>query len=45
VVLESGYAPLTVNLYDRYHVVSDGTVTDVWPVLARYGPGATAGQH
>ena len=37
--LISGYAPLTVNLYDRYHVLSAaGVVVDVWPVRARYGP-------
>lgn len=25
----------TVNLYDAYHVVRDGTLTDIWPVSAR----------
>ena len=25
----------TVNLYDRYHVVKDGVLTDVWKVAAR----------
>lgn len=25
----------TVNLYDFYHVVRDGTVVDIWPVSAR----------
>jgi D-serine deaminase-like pyridoxal phosphate-dependent protein len=37
--LVTGYGPTTVNLYDAYHVVSDGLVVDVWPVPARgYGP-------
>jgi hypothetical protein len=27
-----------VNWYDAYHVVRDGTVVDIWPVLPR-GPG------
>ncbi len=30
-----GYAPLTVNLHEVYHVVQDGVVIDIWPVLAR----------
>ena len=39
VELVTGYGPTTVNLYDAYHVVSDGVVVDVWPVPARgYGP-------
>ena len=25
----------TVNLYDNYHVVEDGTLVDIWPVSAR----------
>jgi D-serine deaminase-like pyridoxal phosphate-dependent protein len=25
----------TVNLYDAYHVVRDGTLIDIWPVAAR----------
>lgn len=33
-----GYIPATVNLYDAYHVVEDGVVVDVWPVVPR-GPG------
>jgi D-serine deaminase-like pyridoxal phosphate-dependent protein len=33
-----GYAPTTVNLYDVFHVVSQGVVVDVWPVVPR-GPG------
>jgi len=38
VALVPGYSPSTVNCYDAYHVVRDGTVTDIWPVLPR-GPG------
>jgi hypothetical protein len=38
----TGYSPLTVVLHDAYYVVSDGVVTDVWPILAR-GPGMVAG--
>ena len=30
----------TVNLYDVFHVVEGGIVTDIWPVLPR-GPGPT----
>jgi len=33
-----GYAPTTVNLYDVYHVVEDGVVVDIWPIIPR-GPG------
>ena len=33
-----GYAPITVNLYDVYHVVEKGVVVDVWPIMPR-GPG------
>lgn len=33
-----GYSPTTVNLYDAYHVVENGVITDVWPILPR-GPG------
>jgi D-serine deaminase-like pyridoxal phosphate-dependent protein len=33
-----GYAPTTVNLYDAYHVVENGVVTDIWPIVPR-GPG------
>jgi D-serine deaminase-like pyridoxal phosphate-dependent protein len=35
--LHTGYAPAAANLYDAYHVVEDGVVTDLWPVEARYG--------
>lgn len=38
VELGPGYAPSTVNLYDAYHVVEDGGVIDIWPVVPR-GPG------
>jgi D-serine deaminase-like pyridoxal phosphate-dependent protein len=38
VELDPGYAPSTVNWYDAYHVVEDGRVVDVWPVIPR-GPG------
>jgi D-serine deaminase-like pyridoxal phosphate-dependent protein len=33
-----GYAPTTVNLYDVYHVIEDGVVVDIWPIIPR-GPG------
>jgi len=33
-----GYGPTTVNLYDAYHVVEDGVVVDIWPIIPR-GPG------
>jgi D-serine deaminase-like pyridoxal phosphate-dependent protein len=33
-----GYAPTTVNLYDAYHVVENGVVSDIWPIIPR-GPG------
>jgi len=33
-----GYSPSTVNWYDAFHVVEDGVVTDIWPVIPR-GPG------
>lgn len=32
-----GYSPTTVNFYDFYYVVEDGVITDLWPVLGRYG--------
>jgi len=38
VPLIPGYAPTTVNLYDVYHVVEQGVVVDIWPVIPR-GPG------
>ena len=33
-----GYAPSTVNMFDAYHVVQEGEVVDIWPVVPR-GPG------
>jgi D-serine deaminase-like pyridoxal phosphate-dependent protein len=30
-----GYCPTTVNLHEVYHVVEQGVVIDLWPVLAR----------
>ncbi|HET7486192.1 MAG TPA: alanine racemase [Solirubrobacterales bacterium] len=30
-----GDGPLTINLYDRFHAISDGIVVDEWPVTAR----------
>jgi D-serine deaminase-like pyridoxal phosphate-dependent protein len=38
VELVPAYAPSTVNLYDAYHVVEGGVVTEIWPVIPR-GPG------
>lgn len=38
VELIPGYSPSTVNMYDAYHVVEGGVVTDIWPVIPR-GPG------
>jgi D-serine deaminase-like pyridoxal phosphate-dependent protein len=38
VALVPGYSPSTVNWYDAYHVVRDGVVADIWPVIPR-GPG------
>ncbi len=39
--LMPGYSPTTVNLYDCYFVCEDDVVTDVWPVLGRYGSETT----
>jgi D-serine deaminase-like pyridoxal phosphate-dependent protein len=36
-----GYSPTTVNFYDCYYVTEDGLVTEVWPVLGRYGSETT----
>jgi D-serine deaminase-like pyridoxal phosphate-dependent protein len=33
-----GYAPSTVNMYDAYHVIENGEVVDIWPIVPR-GPG------
>jgi D-serine deaminase-like pyridoxal phosphate-dependent protein len=30
-----GFGPLTINLYERFHVISDGVVVDEWSVVAR----------
>jgi D-serine deaminase-like pyridoxal phosphate-dependent protein len=38
VALVPGYSPSTVNWYDAYHVVHDGVVADIWPIIPR-GPG------
>jgi D-serine deaminase-like pyridoxal phosphate-dependent protein len=38
VELLPGYAATTVNMYDVYHVVSEGVVVDIWPIVPR-GPG------
>jgi 3-hydroxy-D-aspartate aldolase len=38
VALVPGYSPTTVNWYDAYHVIRDGVVTDIWPIIPR-GPG------
>ncbi|MEI7743362.1 MAG: alanine racemase [Chloroflexota bacterium] len=32
-----GYTPFAVNYFDAYHVVEDGRVVDIWPILPR-GP-------
>jgi D-serine deaminase-like pyridoxal phosphate-dependent protein len=32
-----GYGPTAVNLHPIYHVVENGVVSDVWPVLGRHG--------
>ncbi len=36
VALRPGYGPMTVNLYDVFHVFENGTVAEIWPVVARY---------
>jgi D-serine deaminase-like pyridoxal phosphate-dependent protein len=33
-----GYCPTTINVHDVYHVVENGVISDIWPILAR-GPG------
>jgi len=35
VAIRPGYGPMTVNLYDAYHVVEGGVVTRIWPIFAR----------
>lgn len=34
--LRPGYGPMTVNLYDVFHVFENGIVAEIWPVVARY---------
>lgn len=36
VALRPGYGPMTVNLYEVFHVFENGLVTEIWPVVARY---------
>ncbi len=31
----SGYCPITVNAHEVYHVMEDGRVVAIWPILAR----------
>jgi len=38
VALVPGYSPSTINMYDVYHVVENGVIVDIWPVIPR-GPG------
>jgi D-serine deaminase-like pyridoxal phosphate-dependent protein len=38
VELNIGYTPYAVNFFDVYHVVEDGKVVDIWPIIPR-GPG------
>jgi D-serine deaminase-like pyridoxal phosphate-dependent protein len=33
--LSPGYASTTVNLYDVYHVVENGVVVAIWPIIPR----------
>ncbi len=35
VTLAAPHCDPTVNLYDAYHIVRDGTLIDIWPVTAR----------
>jgi 3-hydroxy-D-aspartate aldolase len=35
VTLAAPHCDPTVNLYDAYHVVRDGTLIDIWPIAAR----------
>jgi D-serine deaminase-like pyridoxal phosphate-dependent protein len=37
VMLVPRYAPTAVNLFGAFHVVDDGRVVDLWPILARHG--------
>ncbi len=38
VELYIGYTPFAVNFFDVYHVVENGKVVDIWPIIPR-GPG------
>ncbi|HET9198705.1 MAG TPA: alanine racemase [Solirubrobacterales bacterium] len=33
--IDPGFGPMTINLYDRLHVLSGGAVIEEWPVAAR----------
>jgi D-serine deaminase-like pyridoxal phosphate-dependent protein len=44
VELMPGYGPTAVNLHPIYHVVENGIVTDVWPVLGRHGSDVPIGK-
>ena len=44
VELMPGYGPTAVNLHPIYHVVENGVVTDVWPVLGRHGSDVPIGK-
>ena len=37
VELDVGYTPFAVNYFDAYHVIEQGTITDIWPIMPR-GP-------
>lgn len=37
VTIIPSYAPAAVTLHEVYHVIADGRVADIWPVLARGG--------
>ncbi|HEX4752748.1 MAG TPA: alanine racemase [Solirubrobacterales bacterium] len=41
--LMPGYSPTTVNFYDCYFVAERDVVTDVWPILGRYGTESIGG--
>jgi D-serine deaminase-like pyridoxal phosphate-dependent protein len=45
VELMPGYGPTAVNLHPIYHVVENGIVTAVWPVLGRHGSDAPIGKE
>ena len=37
-----GYTPFAVNYFDAYHVVDDGIVIDIWPILPAWTDGPRA---